>query len=39
MQLRGEAGERQLSRQPDVSVVSNGAGTTVGCALLTRGIR
>jgi acetyl-CoA acetyltransferase len=38
-QLRGEAGDRQLSRQPEVSVVSNGAGTTVGCALLTRGIR
>ena len=38
LQLRGEAGERQLPRQPEVSVVSNGGGTTVGCALLTRGI-
>jgi acetyl-CoA acetyltransferase len=38
VQLRGEAGERQLPRQPEVSVVSNGAGTTVGCVLLTRGI-
>jgi acetyl-CoA acetyltransferase len=37
-QLRGEAGQRQLPRQPEVSVISNGAGTTVGCALLTRGI-
>jgi acetyl-CoA acetyltransferase len=37
-QLRGEAGERQLPRRPEVSVVSNGAGTTVGCVLLTRGI-
>jgi acetyl-CoA acetyltransferase len=38
-QLRGTGGERQLPRQPEVSVVSNGGGTTVGCALLTRGIR
>jgi acetyl-CoA acetyltransferase len=39
VQLRGEGGERQLPRQPEVSVVTNGAGNTVGCALLTRGIR
>jgi acetyl-CoA acetyltransferase len=38
LQLRGEAGERQLPRQPEVSVVTNGAGSTVGCALLTRGL-
>jgi acetyl-CoA acetyltransferase len=38
LQLRGQAGERQLPRQPEVSVVANGAGNTVGCALLTRGI-
>lgn len=39
VQLRGQGGERQLPRQPEVSVVTNGAGTTVGCVLLTRGIR
>lgn len=39
VQLRGQGGERQLPGQPEVSVVTNGAGTTVGCVLLTRGIR
>jgi acetyl-CoA acetyltransferase len=38
LQLRGTAGERQLAKQPEVSVVTNGAGSTVGCALLTRGL-
>jgi acetyl-CoA acetyltransferase len=38
LQLRGTAGERQLAKQPEVAAVSNGAGDTVGCALLTRGI-
>lgn len=38
LQLRGDAGERQLAKQPEVSVVTNGAGSTVGCALLTRGL-
>ena len=37
-QLRGEGGERQLARRPEVAVVANGAGSTVGCLLLTRGI-
>ena len=39
LQLRGDAGERQLTKQPEVSVVTNGAGSTVGCALLTRGLQ
>ncbi|HVW41145.1 MAG TPA: hypothetical protein VHC18_07330 [Amycolatopsis sp.] len=38
LQLRGDAGDRQLPTQPEVSVVTNGAGSTVGCALLTRGL-
>jgi acetyl-CoA acetyltransferase len=38
VQLRGDGGDRQLPKQPDVSVVTNGAGSTVGCVLLTRGI-
>lgn len=38
LQLRGTAGERQLPRQPEVAAVSNGAGDTSGCVLLTRGI-
>jgi acetyl-CoA acetyltransferase len=37
-QLRGDGGRRQLPRQPEVAVVSNGAGFTVGCMLLTRGL-
>jgi acetyl-CoA acetyltransferase len=37
-QLRGDGGPRQLPRQPEVAVVSNGAGFTVGCMLLTRGL-
>jgi acetyl-CoA acetyltransferase len=39
LQLRGDAGERQIPRQPEVAAVANGAGSTVGCLLLTRGIR
>jgi acetyl-CoA acetyltransferase len=38
VQLRGDGGDRQLPTQPEVSVVTNGAGTTVGCVLLTRGL-
>jgi acetyl-CoA acetyltransferase len=34
-QLRGEAGPRQLSRQPEVAVVANGGGPIAGCLLLT----
>jgi acetyl-CoA acetyltransferase len=37
-QMRGDAGERQLGEQPEVSVLSFGAGMTVGCMLLTRGL-
>ena len=39
VQLRGDGGERQIPRQPEVAAVANGAGSTVGCLLLTRGIR
>jgi acetyl-CoA acetyltransferase len=35
LQLRGEAGERQVQRR-DVAVVSNGGGPIAGCMLLTR---
>lgn len=38
VQLRGEGGERQIPRQPEVAAVANGGGPTVGCMLLTRGI-
>lgn len=36
LQLRGEAGERQVQRQPQVAVVSAGGGPIAGCMLLTR---
>jgi acetyl-CoA acetyltransferase len=36
LQLRGEAGERQVATQPEVAVVSNGGGPIAGCLLLTR---
>jgi acetyl-CoA acetyltransferase len=36
LQLRGQAGERQVSGQPEVAVVSNGGGPIAGCMLLTR---
>ncbi|OCB61951.1 acetyl-CoA acetyltransferase [Mycobacterium malmoense] len=35
LQLRGEAGERQVPRRPDVGVVSVGGGPVAGCMLLT----
>ncbi len=35
LQLRGEAGERQVEKR-DVAVVSNGGGPIAGCMLLTR---
>ena len=35
VQLRGEAGERQTARRPQVAVVSNGGGPIAGCLLLT----
>jgi acetyl-CoA acetyltransferase len=36
LQLRGQAGERQVSPSPEVAVVSNGGGPIAGCLLLTR---
>ena len=36
LQLRGEAGARQVARRPEVAVVSNGGGPISGCMLLTR---
>jgi acetyl-CoA acetyltransferase len=36
LQLRGEAGERQIKRQPEVAVVSNGGGPIAGCMIVTR---
>ncbi|MEE6176005.1 thiolase family protein [Mycobacterium sp. 050134] len=35
LQLRGEAGERQVSERPQVGVVSVGGGPVAGCMLLT----
>jgi acetyl-CoA acetyltransferase len=36
LQLRGEAGDRQVRGCPEVAVVSNGGGPISGCLLLTR---
>lgn len=36
VQLRGEGGERQVRKQPEVAVVSAGGGPLAGCMLLTR---
>lgn len=36
VQLRGDAGARQVPGGPEVAVVSNGGGPMAGCALLTR---
>lgn len=36
LQLRGEAGPRQIAKQPEVAVVANGGGPIAGCMLLTR---
>ncbi|BBX39489.1 thiolase family protein [Mycobacterium simiae] len=35
LQLRGDAGERQVTRRPEVGVVSVGGGPVAGCMLLT----
>lgn len=35
LQLRGEAGERQVSRRPEVAVAAVGGGPIAGCLLLT----
>lgn len=37
LQLRGEAGERQVAGNPEVAVAAAGGGNTCGCLLLTRG--
>jgi acetyl-CoA acetyltransferase len=36
VQLRGEGGERQIPRPPEVAVVAVGGGPIAGCMLLTR---
>jgi hypothetical protein len=36
VQLRGQAGARQVQPQPDVAVVAAGGGPIAGCMLLTR---
>ena len=36
VQLRGDAGARQVASEPEVAVVSNGGGPIAGCMLLTR---
>ncbi len=36
LQLRGDAGVRQVARQPEVAVVTNGGGPIAGCLLVTR---
>jgi acetyl-CoA acetyltransferase len=36
LQLRGQAGERQLQRTPETAVVAAGGGPIAGCLLLTR---
>lgn len=36
LQLRGEAGERQLQQRPHTAVVAAGGGPIAGCMLLTR---
>jgi acetyl-CoA acetyltransferase len=37
VQMWGEAGDRQVPRQPEVAVAAAGGGNTCGCLLLTRG--
>ena len=37
LQLRGDAGERQVAPQPEVAVVSTGANHFTGCLLLATG--
>lgn len=36
LQLRGEAGARQVAGSPEVAAVANGGGPMAGCVLLTR---
>jgi acetyl-CoA acetyltransferase len=37
VQLRGDGGERQVARAPEVAAVAAGGGPIAGCMLLTRG--
>ncbi len=37
VQLRGDGGERQMARAPEVAAVAAGGGPIAGCMLLTRG--
>jgi acetyl-CoA acetyltransferase len=36
VQLRGEGGERQVARTPEVAIAAAGGGPLAGCLLLTR---
>jgi acetyl-CoA acetyltransferase len=36
LQLRGQAGDRQVARQPEVAVAAAGGGPIAGCMVLTR---
>jgi acetyl-CoA acetyltransferase len=36
LQLRGEAGERQVAGRPEVAAVANGGGPIAGAMILTR---
>src|SRR5690606_13047408 len=36
VQLRGDGGERQIPKQPEVAVIGAGGGPFAGCMLLTR---
>ena len=36
LQLRGQAGDRQVARRPEVAVAAAGGGPIAGCVLLTR---
>jgi acetyl-CoA acetyltransferase len=38
LQLRGQAGDRQVGGRPEVAVVANGGGPIAGSMLLTRGV-
>jgi hypothetical protein len=35
LQLRGQAGERQVSKRPEVAAIAVGGGPIAGCMLLT----
>ena len=39
LQLRGEAGARQIGGDPEVAVVAAGGGPEVGCMIVTKGAR